>query len=140
METRSMFYDAKGEIFEKARMLRRNQTPAERALWLQLNKKQIFGLRFKRQHPILHYIADFYNHKLKLVIEIDEQYHERKEQKQKDKIRDKTMSDLGITVIRIEDKMVLKDISRVIEDLEKLLTELMKTTVQTEKSGRNLPR
>ena len=64
-----MFYGAKPEIFRRARMLRVKMTIEEKLLWNKLKDNQL-SFRFKPQHPIDIYIADFYCHALKLVIEI----------------------------------------------------------------------
>jgi very-short-patch-repair endonuclease len=71
----NMYYGALPIHFELAKKLRDNQTEAEIFLWENLPRLDIKGIRFKRQHPILYFIADFYCHKLKLVIEIDGGYH-----------------------------------------------------------------
>lgn len=78
----SMFYGAKPHIFEKAKELRNNMTEAEKLLWGKLQKNKIMGLRFKAQHPIDIFIADFYCHKLKLVIEVDGGIHNLPENKE----------------------------------------------------------
>ena len=57
------------------RHLRRNQTPAERALWQHLRRKQLGGLRFRRQHPIGRFVVDFYCPARRLVIEVDGESH-----------------------------------------------------------------
>ena len=54
-----MFYNAKPHIFEKAKMLRENMTVAENILWERLKGKKLLGLRFRPQHPIDIFIADF---------------------------------------------------------------------------------
>lgn len=59
MDDRKMFFGAGGNVFRKAYMLRKHQTESEKLLWQRLNKNQLFGLRFKRQHPISHFVADF---------------------------------------------------------------------------------
>ena len=69
-----MFYGAKRNIFQRAKELRKNMTVTEQLLWRRLNKKQL-GVRFKRQHPIDIFIADFYCHQYKLVVEVDGEYH-----------------------------------------------------------------
>ena len=63
-----MYYGAPHSIFEKARFLRDNPTNTETILWERLRKNKL-GVKFRRQHPINIYIADFYCHKIKLVIE-----------------------------------------------------------------------
>jgi cyclase len=70
----NMFYGAGSIIFKRAAELRANPTPMEEHLWHFLSKNQL-GLRFKRQHPISNYIADFYCHSIKLAIEIDGSVH-----------------------------------------------------------------
>ena len=74
-----MFYGAKRSIFQNAKELREKMTGAEIQLWSRLNKSQL-GVRFKRQHPIDIFIADFYCHKYKLVVEVDGEYHNDEDQ------------------------------------------------------------
>ena len=71
-----MFYGASRIIFQNAKRLRNHVTDAERIFWQKL--KEAFPLlHFRRQHPMSEYVADFYCHKLKLVIEIDGGTHEK---------------------------------------------------------------
>lgn len=58
-----------------ARKLRREQTPAEAKLWSLLRNRQLEGLKFRRQHPIGRYVADFCCEELSLVIELDGGQH-----------------------------------------------------------------
>lgn len=121
MDNRSMFYGATPDIFLKARLLRANETKAEKALWKKLSNNQLNGLRFKRQHPIDKYIADFYCHKYKLVIEIDEAYHNNQKQHENDEIRDNVMIELGLHVIRFSDNEVFNNIDNVIDKITSYL-------------------
>ena len=66
-------------ITERARELRSNMTDAERLLWRALRNKQINAHRFRRQHPIGPYIADFACIEAKLVIELDGGQHQTQE-------------------------------------------------------------
>jgi very-short-patch-repair endonuclease len=59
-----------------ARQMRTAQTPAEEMIWQRLRRKQIGGLRFRRQHPIDRFIVDFYCSELRLIIEVDGDIHE----------------------------------------------------------------
>lgn len=77
----SMYFGATPDIFKKARELRQTETEAEAILWSQLNKKQIFGLKFRRKHPINKFMADFYCPAIKFVIEVDGGIHELPENK-----------------------------------------------------------
>lgn len=77
------------------------------------------GIRFKRQHPISGFVADFYCHRAKLVIEIDEIYHEKTSQKAYDLNRDAVMIELGLKVIRFKDHEIFEKIEFVIEEIRK---------------------
>jgi len=78
-----MFYGASPLIFERAKELRKRMTETENILWNALRRKNRKGYKFRRQHPMSTYIADFYCHQLKLVIEIDGGYHLKKRLKKK---------------------------------------------------------
>ena len=120
----NMFHGAQPIHFEFARELRKNQTASEIFLWQHLkNIQTIPKIRFRRQHPILHFIADFYCHKAKLIIEIDGGYHETPEQYYYDKSRQAELESLGLKVIRFTNEQVLGDIKNT---LNKIDTELKK--------------
>jgi len=72
---KTMYFRAKSDILEAARILRKSMTIPEKLLWDKLKEKQIYGLRFRRQHPIEFFIADFYCHQIRLVVEIDGEIH-----------------------------------------------------------------
>ncbi len=112
-----MFYGALPIHYELAKQLRNNQTEAEVFLWNNLNSLKISGVnfRFKRQHPILYFIADFYCHKAKLIIEVDGGYHDLPEQFVYDSNRDAELVELGLKVIRFTNEQVLNDIENVLE-------------------------
>ncbi len=82
-----MHYSASKTIFQYAEVLRKNMTETEKVVWERLCKNQL-GIRIRRQHPIYKYIADYYCHELKLVIEIDGGIHLLKENKEYDINRD----------------------------------------------------
>lgn len=120
---KSMFYESSPIIFENAKKLRNNLTHSEIVFW-GLVKQYFPNYRFKRQHPISQYIADFYCHKLKLVIEIDGSIHQTKEIKNNDALRDKFMQSLNLKIIRFTNDEVCKNSELVIEKI-KLLIESM---------------
>ena len=103
---RNMFFGAKKDIFLKAVDLRNNMTESERILWDVLHDRKIFSMKFRRQHPIDIYIADFYCHKYKLVIEIDGGIHLDKEVKLRDDGRTYDFERYGIAVIRFTNEEV----------------------------------
>jgi len=105
-----MFYKAHPLIFSNARELRNKLTPAEEVFWLRL-KEQFPKYIFRRQHPISIYIADFYCHKLRWIIEIDGSIHDSEEAKLNDKRRHQDLENLNLIVIvlqTIKSKMKLK--------------------------------
>jgi len=84
---------------------------------------QIKGIRFKRQHPILYFVADFYCHKARLVIEVDGGYHDSLSQYEYDKNRDSDLEDLGLKVIRFTNDEVLFNIENTLKIIEKVIRE-----------------
>ncbi|WP_208394643.1 endonuclease domain-containing protein [Mucilaginibacter gilvus] len=72
--SKHLFLSAGPQIFENAKALRHNLTQAELVLWGHLKGNQ-FGVRFRRQYPLGIYIADFYCHQYKLIIELDGSIH-----------------------------------------------------------------
>jgi very-short-patch-repair endonuclease len=94
-------------LVELARQLRINMTHAEKAVWRMLKGDQMEGFDFHRQKPIGNYIADFYCHDLKLVIEIDGITHEDALVKEKDKRKEEYFVSIGLNVLRFSDDIVL---------------------------------
>ncbi|MEZ5104570.1 MAG: endonuclease domain-containing protein [Draconibacterium sp.] len=130
----SMFYNAKPHIFEKAKMLRKNMTKAEEILWNQLRRKKLLGLRFRPQHPIDIFIADFYCHPVKLVIEVDGGIHKSSEQKEYDLGREGELENWGIGVIRFTNREIENNIKQVlkrtVQICEERLSELSSSPLQ----------
>jgi len=118
-----MFYGALPILFELARKLRDNQTDAEVFLWNQLGNIRNSKVRFKRQHPILYFIADFYCHKAKLIIEVDGGYHDIPEQYQYDKEREHELEDLGLKLIRFTNEQVMYNIENTLKEIEDVIRE-----------------
>ena len=116
----SMFYGAKPHIFEKAKALRNNMTGSELKLWEILKGKKIMELRFRSQHPIDIFIADFYCHPVKLVIEVDGGIHKSRDQKEYDIGRTAELNYWGIEVIRFTNEEVEKDINSIIDKIKKV--------------------
>ena len=111
-----MFYGALPQLFEKARILRNSPTKTENILWQQLHNNKL-GVKFRRQHPIFKYVADFYCHEKKLVIELDGDYHSRKDQIENDQVRTEDLEEFGIEVLRFTDQQVLEDMDYVIKEI-----------------------
>ena len=113
-----MFYGASQPIFMRAEELRKNPTADEKLLWLRLKRNQL-GVRFKRQHPIWMYIADFYCHEKKLVVEVDGSVHNIKENAEYDKHRTYILGGSGIKVIRFRNEEVEKNIEFILNEIRK---------------------
>ncbi|MGM9511955.1 endonuclease domain-containing protein [Larkinella sp. GY13] len=116
-----MFYGATPELFRKADELRRMLTPAEKIVWKALRANQLEGFRFKSQHPLSHFIADFYSHKARLVVEIDGGIHQEREQMEYDKGRTRLMEELGITVLRFSNEDVFHHLPSVLDRIRSFL-------------------
>jgi cyclase len=110
----NMFYGAPQILFQFAKELRNKPTEAESFLWNFLSGSELSGIRFKRQHPILYFIADFYCHKAKLIIEIDGGYHQLPEQYLYDKNRDNELEMLGLKTIRFTNEQVFLETEKVL--------------------------
>ena len=108
------------------RKLRNNSTKSEIKLWAFLKGKQMKGYDFHRQKPIGNYILDFFCNELMLAIELDGFSHRIDEVMEKDIIKEKAMHDLGITVLRFDDREVMDDIENVLRVIEKKIEEIGK--------------
>ena len=108
--------DAKG--YRRARELRRNATPAERKLWAALCRKQL-GVKFRRQHAIGPYIADFCCVKHKLIIEVDGSQH--LDQADYDAARTEFLASKGYRVLRFWNHEVMKNLDEVIRLIQDAL-------------------
>ncbi len=93
----------------RARELRKHQTPAEEALWQLLRNRRLLRLKFRRQVPLGPYIADFYCHRYRLVVELDGPVHEEHEQIAHDEDRALYLSVLGVTILRVPNQRVFDE-------------------------------
>ncbi len=125
-----LFNEANPLVFELAKELRRNMTDAEIILWNCL-KVGINGFKFRGQHPIGIYIADYYCNKIKLIIEVDGSIHNKKEVKDYDEKRENELKQCGYNIIRFSNEQVLKErefvlaqINSTVEVLNKSLNKL----------------
>jgi very-short-patch-repair endonuclease len=116
----SMWKGAKPDTFSKANTLRNKMTVSEKLLWEKLKGKKLNNYKFRRQHPIQNFIADFYCHELDLIIEIDGEYHNNKEQFEYDKNRTGILNFNGIEVLRFTNFEVKNNVQLV---LHKILIE-----------------
>ena len=85
---------------------RKNPTDAEALLWQCIRDRQL-GLKFRRQHAIGDYIADFICLEISLIIEVDGKYHNIEEQQEKDRIRTEFLNEQGFYVLRFTNEEVI---------------------------------
>ena len=93
-------------------------TPAEATMWKLLRNRQLAGYKFRRQHSIGSYIADFYCHEKKLVIELDGSVHDDVIQGQYDLSRDEWMKEGDIEVLRFKNSELKNDPESVLEAIK----------------------
>ena len=103
------------KLKQASRDLRNNMTDAEKQLWSRLRNKQILGLQFYRQKPILNFIVDFYCPSANLVIECDGSQHYTDEGLEADRVRDEALAQLGLKVLRFDNGQVIGEIDGVVE-------------------------
>ena len=101
---------------EYAKKNRANPTEAESLMWRYLNREDT-GLKWRRQHIIGDYIADFVCLSERLIIEIDGGYHFEREQEKEDAVRSHTLEAMGFKVIRFSNEEVFEDIDYVLQRL-----------------------
>lgn len=99
-----------------AQKLRKEQTKEENLLWYRFLSK--YPLRFRRQYVIGNYIADFYCHKAKLVVELDGSQHYDPAELERDAMRDAYMAAQGLLVLRFSNLDVLRRFSQVCEQID----------------------
>lgn len=120
----SMWKGAPVSSFEKALRLRENMTDAEKILWEKLRNKNFENFKFRRQHPIQLYIADFYCHELKLIIEIDGGYHETAAQREKDFERSEILNFNGLEIIRFTNQQIQSNLPEVLRIISEKAAEI----------------
>ena len=102
-----------------ANRLRKEMTKAEACLWKYvLRAGKMKGYGFRRQRPVLNYIADFMCMELMLIVEVDGSIHELEEVRKNDEQRQKALEEAGFTVLRFTNNEVLTNIQWVHSCLE----------------------
>jgi very-short-patch-repair endonuclease len=105
--------------------LRKSMTKAEACLWKYvLRGKQLKGYQFRRQRPVLQYIADFLCKELMLIIEIDGITHDTEETVVKDQQRENDLKEAGFKIVRFTDEEVLGNIAGVTDQLELIIEKI----------------
>lgn len=104
------------------RGLRRSLTPAEASLWKSLQRSQLNGKKFRRQHSIGSYIVDFYCPECRLAIELDGQKHFNSMASEYDAARTEFLNRLNVRVLRFENRAIFDNPEGVLEIIKTHLT------------------
>ncbi len=122
-ETNNYAYNKKLRPF--ANKLRKEMTKAEACLWkYALRAGRMKGYQFRRQRPVLEYIADFMCKELNLIIEVDGMTHQLEDISKKDKRKTHDLEQAGFKVIRFTDDDVLKNMNGVIERIKGVIEKM----------------
>ena len=108
-------------IRDTARRLRRKQTEWEHNLWTRLRRRQLKGFKFRRQHPIGPFFADFFCPEAKLVIEIDGPQHA--DELARDESRTGFLRDAGYRVLRFWNHEIRAEIDTVMQRIADALEQ-----------------
>ena len=112
----------RSDAVKLARQLRKNSTKPELQIWEEVRNRRLNGLKFTRQFPIEFklynnksnfFIADFYCHQRRLIIEVDGDYHAKPSIEEYDRERDEILSSMGYSIIRFSNDEVLENIEMV---------------------------
>ena len=103
--------NSKANLALYAHTMRLAPTDSEAQLWRALRASQL-GVAFRRQVPLLGFIADFYAPSVRLVVEVDGGYHARRVSA--DARRDSKLVRAGYRVLRIEATRVMRELSAVV--------------------------
>ncbi len=99
--------------------LRKDLTPAEAKRWTLLNGSQLDGRKFRRQHSVGRYILDFYCPSEHLAIELDGAVHDNDAAQAHDLDRRKFLEQMGIKVLRFENKLVFQQTEGVLVEIRR---------------------
>ena len=122
-------YNYNKKLQPLANQLRKSLTKAEACLWkYALRAKQLKGYQFRRQRPVLQYIADFFCKELMLIIEVDGITHNNEISQTKDIQREEQLARAGFKIVRFTDEEVLNNMAGVILELEKIISAIEKST------------
>lgn len=106
---------------ERRRELRKNLTGPEQLLWAKLRAGQL-GVKFRRQHSIGPYIADFYAAEVRLIIELDGDSHYANTTARKhDTVRDQYLRNLGIETLRFSNEDVMRNLEGVLTQIQTVI-------------------
>jgi very-short-patch-repair endonuclease len=107
---------------DRVRILRREAGEAERRLWARLRNHGL-GVKFRRQHPIGSYVADFFCHQAGLVVDIDGGQNQREGERAWEALRSRHFEQRGYRVLRLREDAVLSDMEGALRIIEESLQD-----------------
>jgi len=123
-----------GSIIDNAKDLRQNMTDAEKKIWQHLRDRRFENLKFRRQHPIPPYVADFFCEDLNLIIELDGGQHSP----ETDEKRSDFLNQQGFIVLRFWNNDVLSNIEGVLTEIKNKILEGVPLTPALSRRERGL--
>ncbi|MFS8783236.1 endonuclease domain-containing protein, partial [Synechococcus sp. R6-7] len=113
---------ASQELIARARQLRREATTAESLLWELLRDRRLLGRKFRRQHPIGQFIADFFCDDARLIIEIDGAVHREPTQQERDRLREEILREHGFAILRFTNEQIFDHTEQVLQEIAAYVT------------------
>lgn len=110
------------EIVRRARELRKTATSAEALLWEFVRDRRLAGFKFRRQHPVGRFVADFYCAELSLIIELDGGVHDDPDQVERDRCRTEILNANHYHLLRFSNSQILDHPETVLETLTEFAT------------------
>jgi very-short-patch-repair endonuclease len=107
------------ELKPRRRELRAQLTQAEAILWRRLQRRQLCGRKFRRQHSVGPYVLDFYCPEVKLAVELDGAAHDHDRALRRDAFRTAYLAATGVRVIRFENDDVVRNLEGVLAVIER---------------------
>ena len=107
--------DERRKFRDRARELRREETAAERKLWLRLRNRDLLGVKFRRQRPIGKFIADFVCLEHRIVVEPDGGHHGERHVEAYDGRRTAYLTSKGFKVFRFSNAEVYENLEGVLD-------------------------
>ncbi|MGH6694002.1 endonuclease domain-containing protein [Sphingopyxis sp.] len=104
-----------------ARGLRREMSLPEVMLWQRLRARP-GGVKFRRQHPLGRFVADFYAPDARMIVEVDGMAHDLGDRPERDLARDEWLRGQGFVVVRVAAAEVLRDVDAVVDGLVRLIS------------------
>jgi very-short-patch-repair endonuclease len=111
----------------RARALRKSQTDAEALLWSRLRSRQLLGLKFRRQHPLGNYFADFACVEVGLIVELDGGQHGEDHAVAYDERRSGELIAMGFQILRFWNNEILNEMEAVMEKIHQTALTLTPT-------------